>query len=69
MERLMSLRRWLPPVSSSRSSDCLPEDVGDVGLLGRWPGLTVAFCRDSLARRRAFSIVCSSRARWHWASS
>lgn len=76
---LISLRRWLPPLHSSPvssssptcRSDCLlvviREESG--GPLGCWMAVVVAFCRDNLALQRAFSIVWSSSAKWHCASS
>lgn len=77
VERLMSLSRWLPPLHSSTLSSSPPPTspcstavttVESGGLQEFWEQ-GVAFCRDSLALIRAFSMVSSSRARWHWASS
>lgn len=74
---LMSLSRWPPPVLSSTASSppvtsasllvVISEESG--GLLESWVGLLIALYLDNLALIRAFSIVWSSRAKWHWASS
>ena len=80
MEILISLSRWLPPLHSLTTSPPPPPpppvtsagllvviSEGSGGLLASW--VLVALHLDSLALKRAFSIVCSSSAKWHWASS
>lgn len=76
VEMLISLSRWPPllhsltissppPVTSAGLLDVISEGSGE--LLASW--LLAALHLDSLAIKRAFSIVCSSSAKWHWASS
>lgn len=74
----MSLSRCPPPLHSTPASSsppctsaCLLVVIreGSGGLQEWWVMVVVAFCWNSLALLRASSIVLSSSARWHWASS
>lgn len=75
---LMSLSRWPPPLHSSTVSSSPPVTFarllvviseGSGGLLEFWAGVLVTLRVNCLALIRAFSIVLSCSAKWHWASS